>query len=265
MKTYVTDELPLILQNFISDYSKIYRSALVFTVNTRLTSDTSKPDLNPVLQKQFGLMKRHANAVITDADSMIGSAKECRVNHIAQLEGKLKSAKEWLRKKSKSLKDSQKFYRAKNWHSKKSAPNLRLSCYLDSRQTTHQSIKFSIHHKKRYIAHLERQILSLKKALIRVTVNKQGEAYFVGSKGEACGNQIFQFDGLTAKVRVPPCLEEKYGETLECKIEPFPYGQDKLEQVLSTTGFTQNKKTAQQSPIRYGLALTHRFYAQNFR
>ncbi len=75
MKTYVTDKLPVILQNFISDYSKIYRSALVFTVNTRLTSDTSKSDLNTVLQKQFGLMKRHANAVITDADGMIGSAK----------------------------------------------------------------------------------------------------------------------------------------------------------------------------------------------
>ncbi len=142
---------------------------------------------------------------------------------------------------------------------------MKLSCYLDSRQNSWQSIKFIIHYKKRYIAHLQRQIVSLRAAPIRVNVNQQGEAYFVGSKGETCGNQVFQFNGSQVQIRVPQCLEDKYGEYLECSVEPFPYGQDKLEQVLSTTGFTQNKKTGQQSPIRYGLALTHRFYAQDFR
>ena len=36
MKTYATDNLPVILQNFIADYSKVYRSALIFAVNQRL-------------------------------------------------------------------------------------------------------------------------------------------------------------------------------------------------------------------------------------
>ncbi len=42
MKTYVADDLPNILQNFIADYSQVYRSALVFAVNQRLTGFSDK-------------------------------------------------------------------------------------------------------------------------------------------------------------------------------------------------------------------------------
>lgn len=265
MKTYVTDNLPVILQNFITDYSKVYRSALVFVVNHRLAQTIPKSDLNTVIQQRFKLNKRHANAVITDAEGMISSAKECRANHIKQLEGKLKSAIDWLKKAEKQIKDSRKFYSLVSWHSKKSAPHLKLYCYLDSKHTSWQSIKFRIHHKKRYVVHLQCQVLSLKTALIRVNVNKQGEVYFLGSKGETCGNQVFQLKGSQIQVRIPEVLKDKYGEYLECKLESFPYGQDKIEQALAITGFTTNKKTGRQTPIRYGLAMTYRFYVKNFR
>lgn len=264
MKTYATDNLPVILQNFIADYSKVYRSALLFTVNHRLTGFADKSKLNTLIQQTFKINKRQAGAVIADADGKIDSAKECRTNHVKQLEGKLKSAKDWLRKAEKSLKDSRKHYSGK-WEGKKQSTSLKLFCYLDTRQTSWQSKRFTIHHKKRYASHLERQIGSLKVATIRVTVSKQSDCFFLGSKGETCGNQVFQFDGKSINVRVPECLESKYGETLECSVNPFPYGQDKLEQALSTTGFTTNKKTGQQTPIRYGLAVTHRFYAKDFR
>lgn len=46
---------------------------------------------------------------------------------------------------------------------------------------------------------------------------------------------------------------------------PFPYGQDKIEQALSTSGFSTSKETGHQTPIKYGLALTHRFYAKDLR
>lgn len=264
MKTYATDNLLVILQNFIADYSKVYRSALIFVVNQRLSGFNDKSKLNTLIQQTFKINKRQAGAVIVDADGKIDSAKECRTNHIKQLEGKLKSAKDWLRKAEKSLKDARKHYSGK-WQSKKQSTNLKLFCYLDTRQTSWQRKRFAIHHKKRYITHLERQITALKAAPIRVTISRQAECFFLGSKGETCGNQVFQFDGSTVKVRVPECLESKYGETLECSVSPFPYGQDKLEQALSTTGFTTNKKTGQQTPIRYGLAMTHRFYAKDLR
>jgi IS605 OrfB family transposase len=264
MKTYATDNLPSILQNFITDYSKVYRSALTFTVNHRLAGFSDKSKLNTLIQQTFGINRRHASAVIADADGKIDSAKECRANHIKQLEDKLKSAKDYVRKAEKSLKESRKHY-AGNWQSKKQSTNLRLFCFLDSHRTSWQSKRFVIHNKKRYIAHLARQIASLKVAAIYVTINKQAEASFIGSKGETCGNSVLQFDGSTIKVRVPECLKAKYGETIECEVNPFPYGQDKIEQALATTGFTTNKKTGHQTPIRYGLALTHRFYAKDFR
>jgi hypothetical protein len=264
MKTYATDTIPILLQDFIADYSKVYRSALIFAVNHRLAGFADKAKLNTLIQSEFKINKRQAGAIIADADGKIDSAQECRSNHIKQLEGKLKSANTWLSKAEKALKDSKKHYSGK-WAKKKQSTKLKLYCYLDTRQTSWQQKKFAIHHKKRYITHLERQIAALKSAPIRVTVPKQPEAYFVGSKGETCGNQVFQFDGSTVKVRVPECLEAKYGKTIECAVNPFPYGQDKIEQALSTTGLTKNKETGHKTPIRYGIALTHRFYAKDLR
>ncbi|MEQ8464877.1 hypothetical protein [Coleofasciculus sp. E1-EBD-02] len=264
MKTYATDQFPVILQNFIADYSEVYRFALIFTVNQRLKGSSNKSKLNTLIQQTFKINKRQAGAVIADADGKINSAKKCHVNHIKQLEGKLKSAKDWLRKAEKSLKDSRKHYSGK-WQNKKQSTNLKLFCYLDTHRTSWQSKRFAIHHKKRYITHLESQISALKTAPIQVTISKQPDCLFLGSKGETCGNQVFQFDGATLKLRVPECLKTKYGEILECSVDPFPYGQDKLEQALSTPGFTTNKKTGYQAPIRYGVAMTHRFYTKDLR
>ncbi|MGL5061945.1 MAG: hypothetical protein ACRC62_18395 [Microcoleus sp.] len=240
MKTYVTDAIPFILQDFIADYSKVYRSALIFAVNHRLTGFGDKSKLNTLIQHEFKLNKRQAGAVITDADGKIEAAKECRTNHIKQLEGKLKSAKEWLRKAEKSLKDSRKHYSGR-WAKKKQSTKFKLFCDIKTRQTSWQRRRFAIHHKKRYIVHLDRKITALKVAPIRVNISKQAESYFVGSKGETYGNQVFQFDGSTVKVRVPDCLVAKYGETIQCSVNPFPYGQGKIEQALSTTGFTENR------------------------
>lgn len=264
MKTYVTDNFPVVMKNFIADYSRIYRDALVFTVNQRLAGFSDKSKLNTLIQAEFGLNKRQSGSVIADADGKIEAAKECRKNHIKLLEGKLKSAQAWLKKAEKSLKDSRKHY-AGNWQNKKASTNLKLFCDIDKRKNSWQMKRFAIHHKKRRIVHLERQIDSLKAASIYVAIAKQGEAFFVGSKGETCGNQSFQFDGSTVSVSVPKPLQAKYGERFTCEVEAFPYGQDKIEQALSTHGLTTNKKTGQQTPIRYGKALTHKFYAKDFR
>ncbi len=84
----------------------MYRVALVDAVNRRFAGETDKAKLNAALQQAHGINKRHANAAITEAEGMIASAKECRANHIKQLEGKLKAAQDWLKKKVKHLKDS---------------------------------------------------------------------------------------------------------------------------------------------------------------
>lgn len=265
MKTYVTDELPGNLQRFISDYSKIYQTALVETVNYRLKyPDFSKSELNTGLQTAYQINKRQANAIITDADGMIVSARECRTNHIKQLEGKLKSAQDWLKKKSKQLLDSKKFYHHKKWQDKKASPKLRLSCSLEHRCTTWQCLKFQIHHKKRYIAHLERKIAHLKTVAIRVKIPKARYAYFVGSKGEKFGNRNCQFDGKIIKIRVPYLLEHTYGEYVTTEIGKFSYGTQQIQQALNTSGESVSKSGVR-TPIEFGVAMTYRFYYKDFR
>lgn len=264
MKTYTTDTLPNTVTAFLHDYSLVYRVALADTVNQRLVGETDKAKLNTYLQQAHGINKRHANAVITEADGMIASAKECRVNHIKQLEGKLKSAKDWLRKVEKKLKNARKFYRKVHWAGSKVGCQLPIACSRESRRTNWQNLRFQIHHKKRYISHLERKIAALKIAPIRVTIPSQAGAYFVGSKGESFGNQICQFDGKRLSIRVPKCLETKYGEYIECDLQAFPYGQDRIEQALAITGATV-KKDGKVEPIRYGMAITYRFYAKDYR
>ena len=265
MKTYVTDSLPNNLQEFISSYSKIYQKALVETVNYRLKyPEFSKSEVNARLQSTYQINKRQASAIISEADGMIGSASECRANHIKQLEGKLKSATDWLKKKSKQLKDSGKFYHHKKWQYKKAPPKLRLSSSLEHRRTTWQCLKFQIHHKKRYIAHLERKITHLKSAPIRAKVPKERHAYFVGSKGETWGNQVCQFDGKVLQIRVPYILEPIYGEYVTAEIGQFDYGAEQIQQVLSTPGETVSKSGVM-TYIKYGIAMTYRFYYKDFR
>jgi ElaB/YqjD/DUF883 family membrane-anchored ribosome-binding protein len=259
----VTDELPLKLQAFLADYSKAYHAALVDTVN-RLLAGSSIPDqsaskfksqLNTYLQDTYKINKRQADSVITEADGMIASAKECCANHIKELESKLKSAKEWLKKKEKQLKDSRKFYRHKKWLHKKNAPRLKFSSSLEHRRTTWQCHRFGIHNKKRYIAHLERKITHRKSASIRVKIPKQLHAYFVGSKGESWGNQVCQFDGQTIQIRVPDILKPFYGEYVTAEIGKFPYGAEQIQQALSTPGDTVSKSGVR-TPIKYGVAMT---------
>lgn len=253
MKTYTTDALPNLLTAFLHDYSRVYRVALVDAVNCRLEGEKDKAKLNTFLQQSHGINKRHANSAIAAADGTIKSAKESRVLHIKQLEDKLKSAKSWLHKTSKKLKNAHKFYAKKNWQSSKTGCQFPLSCFLDSKETNWQSLRFRLHHKKRYILHLERKIKALRTTPIRVSVSKDNDAYFVGSKDERFGNQVCQHDCVGLRIRVPACLEEKYGSYIECPLPPLPYGQDKLEQAIA------------ENQGGNGLALSYRFYVKDFR
>ena len=253
MKTYTTDALPNRLTAFLRDYSRVYRAVLVDAVNLRLAGERDKSKLNTLLQQAHQINKRHANAAITEADGMIAAARESRKLHLKQLEDRLKSAREWLRKAEKKLKNARKFYSKKDWQHSKTGCQFPLAAFLDTRQTNWQSLRFRLHHKRRYAAHLERQIAALKTSPLRVSVPRNAGVYFVGSKDETLGNQVCQFDGATLKIRVPACLEPTYGRCVECRIPPLPYGQGKLQQAID-----QNVDGA-------GRALTYRFYAKDLR
>ncbi|MGH8002324.1 MAG: hypothetical protein ACREPR_23565 [Brasilonema sp.] len=206
---------------FLAAYSPIVHKATCKTVSHLLSSTTfDKSKWNSHLQTTYGVNKRHANGIISDAKGRVESAKECRANHIKQLVGKLKSATFWLTKAKKKLKDARAFYSKKNWLKSQTGCQLPLSCSLKSRQTNWQEIRFQVHNKKRYIYKLEKQIQHLKTAPIRVVVH-QDNVFLVGSKDETLGNQSCQWDGNTITFRVPYCLEDRFGKYVSTNIGNF--------------------------------------------
>jgi IS605 OrfB family transposase len=217
---------------FLNAFSPIFKNAVCETVDKILASknfEKEKGKFNTHLQQKYGLSKRHSTGVITLASSKVDSASECRANHIKQLEGKLKSAKIWLKNALKRLSDSQKFYALKNWQKSKTGCKVPLACDLSTQRSNWHSLKFQIHNKKRYVNQLEKKITHLKTACLRVKVSNS-EIYIVGSKDESFGNQVCQYDGNKICFRVPYCLEKRFGKYIGTLIGNFDRNINRLPQ-----------------------------------
>ncbi|GJD19762.1 conserved hypothetical protein [Rivularia sp. IAM M-261] len=253
---------------FLNALSPIFKQAVCETVDAILASknfDKQKSKFNTHLQKKYGLSKRHATGVITLAQGKADSARECRINHIKQLEGKLKSAFLWIKNAEKRLSDSQKFYARKNWQKSKSGCKVPLSCDLITRRSNWHALKFQIHNKKRYVYQLEKKIFYLKTVPIRVKVSSN-EIFIVGSKDETFGNSVCQYDGLKLNFRVPYSLEQKFGKYVETQIGSFDRNINRLPEVGAKTWhffrknnrwvvavqFTPKPVSKVSKPIEYG-------------
>jgi IS605 OrfB family transposase len=252
------DELTLLgltdFELFLFDYSAIAHRGTSETVNHLLcqTSKFDKSKWNTHLQQAYGISKRHAGGIIAHAIGKVASAKECRIDHIKQLESKLKSAKEWVNKAKKKVKLAQKFYAKKDWQHAKTGCVFPLSTSLDTKKTNWHQLKFTIHHKQRYINKLEQQIKCLKTAQIRVKVPRS-EIFIVGSKDESYGNQVCQWDGDVIKFRVPYSLESKYGKYVESQIGNFERNINRLPAIgAKTWHFHRSGSRPSGSPTRKG-------------
>lgn len=224
------------LEILLTSFSQISHSATCETVNhlLTLTDKFDQSKWNTYLQTKYRINKRQAGGVIALAQGKVDSAKECRKNHIKQLEAKLKSAKEWMSKATKKLKLGQKFYAKKDWIDSKTGCNFPLSSSIFSRVTNWQCAWFKIHHKQRYIHTLVNRIKHLKLAPVRVKV-QHGEVFIVGSKDESYGNQSCQWDGDKLTMRVPYCLEDSFGKTVSSIIGNFHRNIDRLPNIGAKT------------------------------
>ncbi len=213
---------------FLDSFAPIFHSSACETVNHLLSDkDFDKSKWNTHLQNTYGINKRHANGVISHAKGAVDSAKECRINHIKTLKGKLKSIEKWIKKEETKLKNAQKFYRKKNWLHSKTGCNFPLSSSLQYRNTNWQYLRFKIHNKKRRLHHLKKQIEHLKAAPVRVRVPRH-QVFIVGSSDESYGNQVSQWDGNAIKFRVPDCLEYQFGAYVQTTIGNFDRGINRL-------------------------------------
>jgi IS605 OrfB family transposase len=214
---------------FLFDYSAISYRATIETVDHLLCLEgkLDRSKWNTHLQKEYGISKRHAGGIIAHSEGKVSSAKECRIDHIKQLESKLKSARQWLGKAQKKVKLAQKFYAKKNWQNSRTGCVFPLSISLETKKTNWHQLKFSIHHKQRYIHKLELSLKCLKIVQVRVKVSRS-EVFVVGSKDESYGNQVCQWDGDIIKFRVPYSLESKYGKYVESKIGNFDRNLNRL-------------------------------------
>jgi IS605 OrfB family transposase len=206
---------------FLNSFAPIFHQAACETVNHFLSAqEFNKSNWNSHLQVTYGISKRHANGVISFAKGAVDSAKQCRINHIKTLSGKLKSIEKWVNKAEKKLKNASSFYRKKNWQNSKSGCVFPLSCSLQFRDTNWQHLRFQLHNKKRRRHHLTVQIKHLKSAPIRVKVPRCS-IFIVGSKDESFGNQVCQWDGSLLRFRVPSCLESRFGKYVHSQIGNF--------------------------------------------
>jgi len=216
------------LEMFLAAYAPVFRQAVCDTVQVlQCDGELNKSGWNTYLQKVYGINKRHANGVFAAASGAVESAKECRANHIKTLQGKLKSTLQWVKKSLKKLKDARKFYAKKNWQKSKTGCNFPLSCSIQFKGTNWQNLKFLIHHKQRKAYLRERKIECLKTAPIRVSIPRN-QAFVVGSKDETMGNQACQWDGNQIRLRVPQCLESRFGKHVTSSIGDFPRNINRL-------------------------------------
>ncbi|MEQ9354293.1 hypothetical protein [Coleofasciculus chthonoplastes] len=226
------------LEMFLTSLSDIFYQATVETVDHLLNKEINpsayldsarykslrvkfnQASWNSYIQEKYGISKRYANGVISLARGKIASAKECRKRQIKQLESRVKSAKDWVAKATKKIKLARKFYEKNNWIASKNGCNFPLSSNIETRKTNWYHLRQGLHQKKRYIHRLQNQVKHLKSAKIRVKVSR-GSVFIVGSKDESYGNQTCQWSGDTIKLRVPGCLEAKFGKYVTSKIGSF--------------------------------------------
>jgi IS605 OrfB family transposase len=224
------------LEMFLSEFSSIFHAAASVTVNHLLsaTEPFNKSAWNTHLQQTYGISKRHANGVISHSKGLVDSTRECSKHHVKTLRGKFKSIQKWIDSAERKLKNARKFYRKRNWINSKTGCVFPLSCSLKFRDTNWQNLRFQLHNKKRRRYQLTKQIEHLSVAPIKVKVPRH-QVLIVGSKDETCGNQACQWDGETIHIRVPSCLESKFGKYATSKIGNFDRTVNRLPEAGAKT------------------------------
>jgi IS605 OrfB family transposase len=239
-RTYVTTTTNRWAVAFLSDMATTGREAKIHCLKLLLHSKLTKSQINSELQQQFKINKRQANSIIAYTEGKLRSARECRSNHLEQLQGKHKHVTEVIAKLEKKIEAHRKYLKATQdvkRGKKKKVPKSLKPRYEDAcpmrcshHLTRYQFAQLKLHNKKRYAVKLKQQIEHIKSSALHVNLGNQDAVEMVGSKDESYGNQICQLDliGKELHIRVPYFLEHRYGKYLTLPIALPKHGQDNL-------------------------------------
>ncbi len=206
---------------FLEAYAPIFRVASIETVDHLLSgAEFKKSHWNTHLQQTYGINKRHANGVVSSAKGRVDGAKEHRILHLKNIEGKIKSISTWLNKAERKLALARNFYAKKKWQNSKTGCKFPLACSLQDKSTNWQNLRFQIHNKKRKVTLLINKVTHLRLKPVKVFI-PHSDIFVIGSKDESFGNQVCQWNGDKITFRVPKCLESRFGKTVSSLIGDF--------------------------------------------
>jgi IS605 OrfB family transposase len=240
LRTYVTTTTSQWAVALLSDMAARGREAKIDCLKLLLHSKLTKSQINTELQHKFKINKRQASSIITYTEGKVRSARECRSNHLEQLQGKYKHFVEVITKLEKKIKAHRKYLQVVeqvNRGAKKKLPKSIKLRYEDAcpvrcghHLTHYQLAQVKLHNKKRHAAKLRQKIEHIKSSSLHVNLGNLDAVEMIGSKDESYGNQIAQLDfvGKELHIRVPYFLEYRYGKRLTLPIVLPKHGQDNL-------------------------------------
>ncbi len=240
-RTYVTTTDSANCALFHDMYEALAKGKVI-CLKLLLENKLSKSQINTELQHEFKINKRLANSLITYTEGKVKSARECRSNHLEQLQGKLKEVSSIIESLEKKIKAHQKYLNAVEQVRqgiKKRLPKTLTPKYPDacpvrcSHHLTHfQFAKLKLHNKKRYANTLARRIEHSLATPLHVNLGDLTTVEMVGSSDESYGNQICQLDFLRKElhIRTPYYLEPIYGQYTLIPIDLPKHGRDELAQ-----------------------------------
>jgi hypothetical protein len=108
-RTYVTTTTNRWAVSFLSDMAATGRETKIECLKLLLHTKLTKSQINSELQQEFKINKRQANSIIAYIEGQVRSARECRGNHLEQLQGKYKHVTEVITKLDRKIKAHRKY------------------------------------------------------------------------------------------------------------------------------------------------------------
>ncbi|MEC4887332.1 MAG: hypothetical protein SAL70_39385, partial [Scytonema sp. PMC 1070.18] len=282
----------LITIDFLNEYAAIFGSAIRtgFSIRNHIGANTNKTkrqlesEIYKQLEFRYGLSSTEARNAYSKAEATYTSQVELVEIYIDQRYESIKAVNKTIRKLEKQLALAE----AQN----KKSEIKRLKKKLHYKSNKIQSLQAKIRTLKqqrqsgRFSVTFGSSRLFDKQNRLKINGYANHEAwledwhnarshriYYEGAKLFKSGNQLCKFNPSTQTliITVPPCLVDKYGQTVTLHNISFTYGKEWLEDALIPTQYPDGKprdgkqyyRTGTKQPVTYELVKRHGIWYVN--